>query len=168
MGAIRIGAVAAHFGRDLDFALQFGAFPRKIAATLKISEREATVLWQKWRHTYAGLVAWSDRQAKKRPVRNPFGRVIPRDPYRDYANGNYLIQSTGRDILGTARERDQRHVEAFVVPVEKILVVLGRCQNQVGHLLAGRPAKQCEKRRQIGTRRSIEEILERGLQETSV
>lgn len=88
--------------KTLDFAQQFGAMPRKIAKTLDIPEREAFLLWQKWRQTYAGLVAWTDQQARKRFVRNPFGRVIPRDPFRDYANGNYLIQSTGRDILGSA------------------------------------------------------------------
>lgn len=91
-----------HQAKTLDFAQQYGAFPRKIAATLKITETEATVLWQKWRHTYAGLVKWSDRMAKKRYVRNPYGRLIPRDPHRDYANANYMIQSTGRDMLGEA------------------------------------------------------------------
>lgn len=91
-----------HQAKTLDFAQQYGAMPRKIAATLSISEREALILWQKWRHTYAGLVRWSDMVARQDHVRNPFGRVIPRDPYRDFANANYLIQSTGRDVLGTA------------------------------------------------------------------
>lgn len=88
--------------KKLDFTIQYGAMPKKIAATLGISPREATILWQKWRQTYATYVRWLDEQAKLRHVRNPYGRLIPRDPFRDFANGNYLIQSTGRDVLGEA------------------------------------------------------------------
>lgn len=93
--------------KTLDFAQQYGAFPKKIAETLTRSGipttvAEATVMWQKWRHTYAGLVQWSEELGRQRQIVNPFGRVIPRDPYRDYANANYMIQSTGRDFLGQA------------------------------------------------------------------
>ena len=111
--------------KTLDFAQQYGAFPRKIAATLGISESEATVLWQKWRFAYAGLVKWSDRQAAKRNVRNPFGRLIPRDPYRDYANGNYMIQSAGRDVLGEAllRLADAGWGDYFWLPIHDELVM---------------------------------------------
>lgn len=114
-----------HQAKTLDFAQQYGAMPGKIAATLKISKREATVLWQKWRHTYAGYVRWADQQAKKRQVRNPFGRLIPRDPYRDYANGNYMIQSTGRDVLGEAliRLADAGWGEFFWLPIHDEMVL---------------------------------------------
>lgn len=114
-----------HKAKTLDFAQQYGAMPRKIAATLKISEKEATILWQKWRHTYAGLVKWSEKQAKKRYVRNPYGRLIPRDPNRDYANANYLIQSTGRDVLGEAMLRlaDEGWGENFWLPIHDELVM---------------------------------------------
>jgi len=109
----------------LDFAQQYGARPKKIAATLKITPREATILWQKWRHAYAGLVKWSDEQARQRYVRNPFGRLIPRDPYRDYANANYLIQSSGRDVLGEAlcRLADAGWAEFFWLPIHDELVM---------------------------------------------
>ena len=114
----------------LDFAQQYGAMPRKIAETLTkagipTTPREATVLWQKWRHTYAGLVEWSDRQAKKREVRNPFGRLIPRDPFRDYANANYLIQSSGRDVLGEAlcRLEDAGWAPYFWLPIHDEMVL---------------------------------------------
>lgn len=114
----------------LDFAQQYGAFPRKIAASLTLAgipttETQATVMWQKWRHTYAGLVSWSDRMAKKRYVRNPFGRVIPRDPHRDYANANYIIQSTGRDVLGEAMVRLAEHgwADTFWLPIHDELVL---------------------------------------------
>lgn len=111
--------------KTLDFAQQYGAMPKKIAATLKISEREAFEMWQGWRETYAGLVAWSDEQAQKIEVRNPFGRLIPRDPYRDYANANYMIQSTGRDILGEAlcRLEDEGWGRYFWLPIHDELVM---------------------------------------------
>jgi DNA polymerase-1 len=114
----------------LDFAQQYGAMPRKIAATLTAAgipttPAEAKVLWQKWRDTYAGLVAWSDEMARLPKVRNPFGRVIPRDPFRDYANGNYMIQSTGRDVLGQAicNLDDQGYGEWLWLPIHDELVL---------------------------------------------
>lgn len=86
----------------LDFAQQYGAGPKKIAIQLGISVAEAKELWLSWRKTYAGLVAWSDSVAQYSHVVNPWGRVIPADKFRRYANGNYAIQSSGRDILGDA------------------------------------------------------------------
>lgn len=86
----------------LDFAQQYGAGPRKIALQLGISVEEAKELWLSWRKTYSGLVAWSDSVAQYSHVVNPWGRVIPADKFRRYANGNYAIQSSGRDILGDA------------------------------------------------------------------
>lgn len=88
--------------KTLDFAQQYGAGPRKIAAQLGIPYIEAKKLWLAWRKAYAGLVGWTDFMATKRMVVNPFGRQIPADRNRRYANGNYMIQSSGRDVLGAA------------------------------------------------------------------
>jgi DNA polymerase-1 len=109
----------------LNYAQQYGAMPRKIAATLGISVKEATELWQRWRQTYAGLVKWSAQQSRKPAVRNVFGRLIPRDPFRDYANGNYMIQSTGRDILGEAlcRLEDAGWADTFWLPLHDEMVL---------------------------------------------
>lgn len=97
--------VQYHKGKTLDFAQQYGAMPKKLAATLGISVAEATDLWLAWRETYSGLVQWTDSIASRSWIRNPFGRIIPADQYgRSYANGNYMIQSTGRDMLGVAME----------------------------------------------------------------
>lgn len=114
-----------HHAKTLDFAQQYGAMPKKIAATLKITPREATILWQKWRHTYAGLVGWSEMLAREPYVRNPFGRLIPRDPFRDYANANYMIQSTGRDVLGEAlcRLADEGWAPYFWLPIHDEMVM---------------------------------------------
>ena len=86
----------------MDFAQQYGAGPRRIAEQLGISERKAYAMWQRWRGTYAGLVAWTDDEAQNPVVINAWGRRIPRDKWRHYANGNYKIQSSGRDMLGDA------------------------------------------------------------------
>ena len=86
----------------LDFAQQYGIGPKKISLQLGVTLAEAKEMWNGWRETYAGLVAWGAREAERTLVVNPFGRVIPRDPFRPYANSNYLIQSSGRDILGSA------------------------------------------------------------------
>ena len=89
--------------KNLDFAEQYGAMPKKIASMSGMSLAEATDAWNAWRRTYAGLVEWTDSLAKRSHIRNPFGRVIPADEFgRAYANGNYMIQSTGRDLLGRA------------------------------------------------------------------
>jgi DNA polymerase I len=111
--------------KTLNYAQQYGAMPKKIAATLGITVREATELWQKWRQTYAGYVGWTDEQSRKREVRNVFGRLIPRDPFREYANGNYMIQSTGRDILGEAlcRLEDAGWADTFWLPLHDEMVL---------------------------------------------
>jgi DNA polymerase-1 len=91
-----------HKAKTLDFAQQYGAGPKKIAAQLGISYTEARELWLAWRETYAGLVDWSELLQNQSWVRNPYGRLVPSDPFRPYANSNYAIQSTGRDMLGQA------------------------------------------------------------------
>jgi DNA polymerase-1 len=114
-----------HKAKTLDFAQQYGAMPKKIAATLGISVPEAYDLWVAWRATYAGLVQWTDAQAEKNYIVNPFGRVIPADPFRTYANGNYTIQSTGRDVLGKAmcNLADAGWGRTFWLPVHDELVL---------------------------------------------
>jgi DNA polymerase-1 len=113
------------YAKNLDFAQQYGAMPKKIAAMIGCSEREAVVLWGKWRRTYKGLVQWSDRLAKRPYVVNPFGRVIPRDEFRAYASGNYFIQSTGRDMLGEAmcRLEDAGWAPYFWLPIHDELAM---------------------------------------------
>jgi DNA polymerase-1 len=111
--------------KTLDFAQQFGAMPRRIAGQLDISLDDATKLWESWREAYAGFVAWFDAIASANAVINPWGRVIPSDPWRGYANANYAIQSTGRDVLGDAMMRlaDAGWADCFWLPVHDELVL---------------------------------------------
>ena len=93
----------------LDFSQQYGAGPRNIGDQLGLprgpggeANPEAVEMWNKWRAVYAGLVLWTDRMSNVSTVVNPWGRHVPSDPYRRYANGNYMVQSSGRDMLGDA------------------------------------------------------------------
>ena len=117
--------VEYHAAKILDFAQQYGAMPKKIALQLGISVQEATEMWKGWRKTYKGLVAWSEYVAKFDAVVNPFGRIIPADPWRRYANGNYAVQSTGRDILGYAmcNLADRGYSERLWLPIHDELVL---------------------------------------------
>lgn len=92
-----------HKAKTLDFGQQYGLGPAKLQIQLGLDTyEEALEMWLSWRDTYAGLVGWSQRESEKPFIVNPFGRVIPRDPFRPYANSNYQIQSSGRDVLGAA------------------------------------------------------------------
>lgn len=86
----------------LDFAQQYGQGPKALSLALNITYAEAKKMWLGWRDTYAGLVSWGEFVAAMSKVVNPFGRVIPRDAFRPFANSNYLIQSSGRDVLGAS------------------------------------------------------------------
>lgn len=93
----------------LDFSQQYGAGPRNIGDQLGLprgpggeANPEAVEMWNKWRAVYAGLVIWTDRMSNVSTVVNPWGRHVPSDPFRRYANGNYMVQSSGRDMLGDA------------------------------------------------------------------
>jgi DNA polymerase-1 len=126
----------------LDFAQQYGAGPRRIALQLGVPLPEAYDKWYAWRDTYARLVTWSEEEAGKLWVINePWHRVIPRDRDRwvtdkktgertyqrgrYYANGNYKIQSSGRDMLGDALIRldEWGWTEALWLPIHDEIVL---------------------------------------------
>lgn len=94
-----------HKSKTLDFALQYGAGPKAITEQLDIPVKEAKTLIEEWSNTYSGLVKWTNKMSRKASVRNPYNRLIPADEFRPYANGNFLVQSSGRDVLGEAITR---------------------------------------------------------------
>lgn len=109
----------------LNFAQQYGAGPKKIAAQLGITVAEARTLWLGWREAYAGLVSWTDALAQYDEIRNPWGRVLPADSGRRYANGNYAIQSSGRDVLGDAivELADRGLAQFFWLPIHDEIIL---------------------------------------------
>lgn len=111
--------------KTLDFGLQYGIGPKKLAKQLDISYGEASALWAAWKRAYSGLVEWTDKIGQAKIIVNPWGRRIPADPWRPYASGNYAIQSTGRDVLGQAIERliDAGWEDALWLPIHDELVL---------------------------------------------
>lgn len=111
--------------KNLNFAILYGAGPKTIAAMLGISRQEAYEMWCIWRATYAQFVRWSERMATASEIVNMWGRVIPRDPLRPYATGNYAIQSTGRDLLGDAlvRLNDADRIDWLWLPIHDEIVL---------------------------------------------
>ena len=65
--------------KTLDFGMQYGIGPKKIAAQLNISYAEAKELWEAWREAYRGLVAWTEQIGRSETIINPWGRRIPAD-----------------------------------------------------------------------------------------
>lgn len=111
--------------KTLDFAQLFGARPKRIGSQLGISTDEATELYNAWQDAYAGFSEWFKRVSEAEMVVNPWGRIIPADPWRPYANANYAIQGTGRDVLGDAIMRlvDMGWAEALWLPIHDELVL---------------------------------------------
>ena len=62
-------------------------------------EDTARQVIQRWRRTYPRVIAYGKRLAELAEVVTASGRRIPADPARPYANANYAVQSTARDLL---------------------------------------------------------------------
>lgn len=122
--------------KTLDFAQQYGAGPKRIGVQLGyppnydpeadrwFAHPQARKMWLAWREAYAGLVEWTDKVAQYGVVVNPWRRIIP-STGRGYANGNYLVQSTGRELLGDAMIalEDEGWGEALWLPVHDELIL---------------------------------------------
>jgi DNA polymerase-1 len=112
--------------KTANFAILYGAGAPRVAKQLGISVPLARQLADAWRDSYPGLVALSRKASKLSPVVTGSGRHIPVDPDRTYANGNYLIQSTARDLLVDALCRylsDSAYADSLMVLLHDEIVV---------------------------------------------
>ncbi len=112
--------------KTANFAILYGAGAQRIAKQLVVSELLARELVKAWRRTYPGLVEFSRYAAGLSPVVTSSGRCIPVDSDRMYANANYLIQSTARDLLVEALRRYLSRAEyrdSLMFPIHDELVV---------------------------------------------
>src|SRR5260221_10358560 len=57
------------------------------------------MVMRRWGAPCRGVIAWGRRFAELAEVVPASGRRIPADPARPYANANYAVQSTARDLL---------------------------------------------------------------------
>ena len=81
------------------FGTIYGGGARALASQTGVSEDTARQVIQRWRRTYPRVIAYGRRLAELAEVVTASGRRIPADPARPYANGNYAVQSTARDLL---------------------------------------------------------------------
>lgn len=88
--------------KTINFAVQYGAGAEKIALQTGVSIAVAKDAIRRWRKAYPQLARYLREIQYESVVVNDWGRRTPRDPKRAYANGNYMIQGSGRDILADA------------------------------------------------------------------
>ena len=81
------------------FGTIYGGGARALAAQTGVPEDTARQVITRWRHTYPKVIAYGRRLAELAEVVTASGRRIPADPARPYANANYAVQSTARDLL---------------------------------------------------------------------
>jgi DNA polymerase-1 len=93
------------YAKTTNFAAQYGAGAQAISVQGNIPLELAQRLLKAYRKAYSGLVDFGRSLEDLDPVINAFGRRIPADSGRGYANLNYIIQSTGRDLLASMIRR---------------------------------------------------------------
>ena len=95
--------------RQLAKMVNFGSLYGGGAGTLSkqagITVDEARGVVTKWKATYPQIARMAHILSGMNVVVNPAGRRIPTAPQRPYANLNYMIQSTARDLFVVAVER---------------------------------------------------------------
>jgi DNA polymerase-1 len=81
------------------FGTIYGGGARALASQTGVPEDTARQVITRWRRTYPKVIAYGRRLADLPEVVTASGRRIPADPARPYANANYAVQSTARDLL---------------------------------------------------------------------
>lgn len=89
----------------VNFGSLYGGGAGTLARQAGITVEEARGVVTKWKATYPQIARMSHVLSGMPVVVNPAGRRIPTDPQRPYANLNYMIQSTARDLFVVAVER---------------------------------------------------------------
>ncbi|WP_436528582.1 DNA polymerase [Actinoplanes sp. HUAS TT8] len=81
------------------FGTIYGGGAPGLAKQTGVSVGTARDVVQRFKRAYPRITAFGAAMAERDPVRNAARRRIPADPARTYANSNYAIQSTARDLL---------------------------------------------------------------------
>ncbi|MFI7145109.1 DNA polymerase [Nonomuraea sp. NPDC050022] len=81
------------------FGTLYGGGANALADQTGVTPEVARQVIDRWQSTYPRVIAYTKRLADQKTVTTPSGRRIPADPARGYANGNYMVQSTARDLL---------------------------------------------------------------------
>lgn len=91
--------------KTVNFGSLYGGGAGTLSRQSGIELDEARSVVNKWKATYKQVARMSQVLSDMPVIVNPAGRRIPSDPERRYANLNYLIQSTARDLFVVAVER---------------------------------------------------------------
>ncbi|MEV7389449.1 DNA polymerase [Streptomyces sp. NPDC091215] len=86
-------------GKRATFGTIYGGGAKALAAQTGVSVQVARGVIQRWQRTYPEVIRFGKDIANATTVITGSGRRIPADPDRPYANSNYAIQSTARDLL---------------------------------------------------------------------
>ncbi|MFC6083700.1 DNA polymerase [Sphaerisporangium aureirubrum] len=81
------------------FGTLYGGGAGALAEQTGVTTDVARQVIARWRTTYPAVIAYTAQLATAKTVVTPSGRHISADPARGYANGNYMVQSTARDLL---------------------------------------------------------------------
>lgn len=81
------------------FGSLYGGGARALSQQTGVTYETADQVINRWKSTYPRVVAYTNALATQREVVTASGRRIPGNPERAYANGNYAIQSSARDLL---------------------------------------------------------------------
>lgn len=92
-------------GKRATFGTIYGGGAPGLAKQTGVSVETARDVVQRFKRAYPKITAFGQAMAARDPVRNAARRRIPADPARTYANSNYAIQSTARDLLVEALYR---------------------------------------------------------------
>lgn len=91
--------------KALNFGTVFGGGAPGLSKQTGLGIDQARSAVKKFRESYPGLAKFGYRCSDFDWVPNDYGRLIPADQGRKYANSNYMIQSTARDMLVEALYR---------------------------------------------------------------
>ncbi|QXE35890.1 hypothetical protein KQY30_18110 [Streptomyces sp. GMY02] len=89
-------------GKRATFGTIYGGGAKALAAQTGVPVNVARGVIQRWQRTYPEVIRYGKDIANATTVITGSGRRIPSDPDRPYANSNYAIQSTARDLLVAA------------------------------------------------------------------
>ncbi|MFF3071020.1 DNA polymerase [Kitasatospora sp. NPDC057936] len=89
-------------GKRATFGTIYGGGAKALAAQTGVPISVARQVIQRWQRTYPDVIRFGKTIAEAPVVVTGSGRRIPPDPQRPYANSNYAIQSTARDLLVAA------------------------------------------------------------------
>lgn len=87
------------FAKNVGFAVQYGGGPGRVGAMTKLSVQASKNLIEKFFKAYPGLQRYIKKVNSRPDIELKSGRRISVDPERTYANLNYFVQGTARDLF---------------------------------------------------------------------